>query len=78
MQCVFFSTRFLSNFICLLQHIYESEQLLNSCAEADKKRKEERKRQLDMINQRREARRMLSRSEQPAKRKSFAGGAKPS
>lgn len=54
----------------------ESEQLLIECADADKKRKEERKRQLDLINQKREQRRQQLMDGDIKKRVHFGGGSK--
>lgn len=59
------------------QHIAETEQLLNEIADADKKLREEKRRQLELINQKRESRRQQFANE-PRKRPSFgAGGSKP-
>ena len=54
----------------------ESEQLLIEFADADKKRKEERKRQLDLINLKRDQRRQQMIDGEVKKRVHFGGGSK--
>ena len=60
--------------ITVFQLKAESEQLLIEFADADKKRKEERKRQLDLINLKREQRRQQMMD--PERRVHFGGGNK--
>ena len=54
----------------------ESEQLLIECAESDKKRREERRRQLDLINQKRDQRRQQMFDGDVKRRVQFGGGSK--
>ena len=54
----------------------ESEQLLIECAESDKKRREERRRQLDLINQKRDQRRQQMLDGDIKRRVQFGGGSK--
>ncbi|XP_052224740.1 potassium voltage-gated channel protein Shaw-like [Dreissena polymorpha] len=58
------------------QHIQETEQLLSNIADADRRRKEERKRQLDQINQRREAKRQQTQQTPRDARTRPGGGAR--
>ncbi|XP_060560572.1 potassium voltage-gated channel protein Shaw-like [Ruditapes philippinarum] len=60
-------------------HLAETEQLLMEFADYDKKRKEERKRQLELINHKRDLRRQQQLSHEPRKRPHVAAGSsKPS